>query len=172
MTASVRLATTLAMMAMMALPWLPSRAEEPTRIDLTYDSVMDMVRPENHPGIKVHHNLHIRVANGDILAARRDRRTGHYADRNATMQVLEDTGEDASGVHWRVASNGTLVREQNFAQSTRTMTVTFLPGHTCRLDVVDRLKPGFKEYEFLRLKVHEMGYYSSYTVIATSCRLN
>ena len=148
-----------------------ARAEEPTRIDLTYDSVMDMVRPENLPGIKVHHNLHVRIANGSVLTEHRDRRTRQYADRNATAQVLEGTGEDEAGVSWRVVADGTLVRDQDFRQSTRTMTVTFLPGHACRLDVVDRLKPGFTEYEFLRLKVHEMGFCSRYTVIATSCRL-
>src|SRR5271167_956458 len=37
-------------------PW-PACAQ--TMIDLTYDSTMDMVRPEPHPGIIVHHNLEI-----------------------------------------------------------------------------------------------------------------
>jgi hypothetical protein len=35
---------------------LPGIAAANTVIDLTYDSVMDMVRPEVHSGIAVHHN--------------------------------------------------------------------------------------------------------------------
>ena len=40
----------------------PGIAAANTVIDLTYDSVMDMVRPEVHPGIAVHHNLQITVS--------------------------------------------------------------------------------------------------------------
>ena len=160
-----------AVMAMTVAPALPLRADQRVAIDLTYDSVMNMVRPENIPGIKVHHNLHVTVSRDAILSESRDRSTGRYADRNAMAQVLENSSEGADGVSWHFAGEGRLVREQVFRQSTRTMTVTFLPGNACRLDVVDRLKPGFSEYEFLRLKVHEMGFYSSYAVTATSCRM-
>lgn len=148
-----------------------SWAAEPIHIDLTYDSIMNMVRPEDIPDIKVHHNLHITIAKGDILSERRNRNTGPYADKNVTAQVLENSNEGSGGVSWRMTADRTLVREQTFPQSTRTMTVTLLPGGTCRFDVVDRLKSGFTEYEFLRLKVHEMAFYSSYAIVATSCRV-
>ena len=42
-----------------AVGLLASQATAQTRIDLTYDAMMDMVRPEQHPGIIVHHNLQI-----------------------------------------------------------------------------------------------------------------
>src|SRR5580692_6966180 len=41
----------------------------------------------------------------------------------------------------------------------QTMTVTLTPGSTCRLDVVDQLKPGFTEYAFLRISTHTIGYF-------------
>ena len=40
-----------------AVELVASQAAAQTRIDLTYDSMMDMVRPAQHPGIIVHHNL-------------------------------------------------------------------------------------------------------------------
>ena len=59
-----------------------------TKIDLTYISVMDMVRPEVHPNIVVHHNLHVTIAGQGNLAEHRHRSTKQYADRNAMAQVL------------------------------------------------------------------------------------
>ena len=46
---------------------LPGNAAVNTVIDLTYDSVMDMVRPEVHPGIAVHHNLQVTVSRAAIF---------------------------------------------------------------------------------------------------------
>ncbi|HVM81562.1 MAG TPA: hypothetical protein VMU06_21250 [Stellaceae bacterium] len=143
--------------------------EQTTVIDLTYDSVMDMVRPEVRPGIKVHHRLQVTVSGYDRLSEQRDRSTHGYRDENRTVQVLGSTDDEHSYVSWKVAADGTLVREQNDPQSTRTMTVTLLPGNKCTLEVVDRLKPGFKEWEFLRITMHTMAFFSSYEVKHTSC---
>ena len=52
------------------------------------------------------------------------------------------------------------------------MTVTLLPGNTCRLDVVDHLKPSFSEYAFLRISTHTIGYFSAYRVTRTSCTIH
>jgi hypothetical protein len=52
--------------ALTAFGALPRNAVANTVIDLTYDSVMDMVRPEVHPGIAVHHNLQITVSGAAI----------------------------------------------------------------------------------------------------------
>ena len=54
--------------AVSAIFGLAATAAADTLIDLTYDSVMDMVRPEVHPGIAVHHNLQITLAGGGSLA--------------------------------------------------------------------------------------------------------
>jgi len=52
------------------------------------------------------------------------------------------------------------------------MTVTLLPGNTCRLEVVDQLKPGFSEYAFLRISTHTIGYFPTYRVMRTSCTIH
>ena len=72
-----------------------------TVIDLAYDSVMDMVRPEVHPGIAVHHNLQVTVSGGGNLSEGRNRSAGPYQDRNAMTQVLSSSGDDAAYASWR-----------------------------------------------------------------------
>jgi hypothetical protein len=137
-------------------------------IDLTYDSNMDMSKPEVHPNISVHHNLQVRMSGGK-LTENRDRSTGRYFDKNAT--VHEHGSTDTGNVSWRVIDQNHLVRTQSFPQSVRKMTVTVNPDNTCRLDVADELKPGFQEYAFLRVSVHTLGYFSSYRVVSTSCTI-
>src|SRR5271163_2107150 len=66
----------------------PGNAAANTVIDLTYDSVMDMVRPEVHPGIAVHHNLQITVSGGGNLSEGRNRSAGPYQDRNAMTRHM------------------------------------------------------------------------------------
>ena len=85
---------------------LPGIAAANTVIDLTYDSVMDMARPEVHPGIAVHHNLQITVSGGGNLAEGRNRSAGPYQDRNAMMQVLSSSGDEAAYASWRVTPDG------------------------------------------------------------------
>jgi hypothetical protein len=141
-------------------------------IDLTYDSAMDMVRPEVHPHIVVHHNLHVTISGQGNLAEHRNRTTKQYVDRNAMAQVLSSSGDDAAYASWKVAPDGRLVRIEDDPQSTRTMTVTLLPDNKCRLDVVDQLKPGFTEWALLRISTHTLGYFSSYRVTDTSCSVH
>ena len=166
----LKLASGIAALAVLASA--PALAADQFVIDLTYDSVMDMVRPEVHQNIRVHHNLHITVAGGSGLSEMRNRSTGSYYDQNAMAQVLDSTGDETTYASWKTAADGTLVRVQEDPQSTRTMTVTLLPGNTCRLEVVDRLKPGFTEYEFLRISSRTMGFFSTYRVVSTNCKVH
>jgi hypothetical protein len=85
--------------------------------------------------------------------------------------TLIGAAADRRYAEWRSLPNGKLRRVQRDPQSTRTMTVTLLANNTCRLDVVDRLKPGFTEYEFLRISDHTMAFFSTYRVVDTSCRI-
>jgi hypothetical protein len=160
----------LAAMLFPAVGLVASQAAAQTVIDLTYDSVMDMVRPEQHPGIAVHHNLQIAFA-GQNVAENRDRNARQFSDRNAMVQELGGTEQSGTYASWRIESNTRLVRTQRDPQSTRTMTVTLTSPTTCHLDVVDTLNPGFSEYAFLRISTHTLGYFSSYRVIDTSCAI-
>jgi hypothetical protein len=143
-------------------------AEEGITIDLTYDSVMNMVRPEPRPNIAVHHNLQVKLS-GNKLAESRDRSTGRYFDKAST---IKEHGSDTGDVSWHVLDPRHLVRVQTFSQSTRKMTVTVNQDQTCHLEVVDDLKPGFQEYAFPRISVHSIGYFSDYRVVNTSCAIH
>ncbi|HUN45125.1 MAG TPA: hypothetical protein VMU85_01335 [Stellaceae bacterium] len=168
--------TLVAAIALPLLAAMPAAAQAPAAqtfvIDLTYESEMDMVRPEVMPHLHVHHNLHLTIARGGALSESRDRSVRRYADQNGMVQVLGSSGDEARYASWKAAPDGTLVRVQHDPQSTRTMTVTLLPDSACRLEVVDKLDPGFTEYEFLRVSTHTMAFFSSYRVIATSCRIH
>ncbi len=157
---------------MLASLTAPARAEGQTQIDLTYDSVMDMVRPEIHPGIAVHHNLHVILSDRNKVSEDRDRSVKTASDQNAMRQVLGSSGDEGSYAAWHVVGKDQLVRIQHDPQSTRTMTVTLTSPTTCRLDVKDVLKPGFNEYEFLRITTHTYGWFSSYRVTSTSCAIH
>ena len=147
----------------------PSMAAEPIQIDLTYDSEMDMVRPENHPGISVHHNLHVTFVNGKGVTENRDNNAGRYQDKNSMFQA---PGEEAGYATWRVLSEEKLMRIQREPQSTRTMIVTLTSASTCTLEVKDELKRGFSEYALPRISNHSLGYFSSYRVVGNSCTIH
>ena len=142
-----------------------------TVIDLTYDSVMDMVRPEVHPGIAVHHNLQITLSERNKVAESRDRSTRNASDSNSMRQVLGGANDAGTYAVWHVVSKDRLERIQHDPQSTRTMAVTLTSPTTCRLDIRDELKPGFQDYAFLRISTHTLGYFSSYRVTSTSCSI-
>ena len=82
--------------AALALPIVatPALAGGTTVINLSYDSIMDMVRPEAHPGIAVHHNLQITLFGRNNVAESRDRSTRKASDSNAMRQALGG-GNDA-----------------------------------------------------------------------------
>lgn len=131
-----------------------------------------MVRPVQRMDIAVHHNVHIMVAADGSVHEQRNRNTRDYADSNASRQKETNGAPDeANYVSWHTGANGTLVRIENDPQSVRTLTVTFPPGGGCNVTVVDRLKRGFTEYEFLRISTHTMGFFSGYRVFATSCQI-
>ena len=149
-----------------------SKAADGTVINLTYDSIMDMVRPEVDPGIAVHHDLTITLSGHNQVSESRSRNTRDLSDSNSASQVLSSSGDASSYSSWHVAPGNRFVRIQRDPQSTRTMTVTLTSDTTCHLDVVDHLKPGFNEYAFLRISSHTLGYFSSYHVTGTSCTIH
>ncbi|MBV9687801.1 MAG: hypothetical protein JO096_11415 [Alphaproteobacteria bacterium] len=108
------------MSVLLALAAAPTAVAADSVIDLTYDSVMDMVRPEMRPGIAVHHNLQVTISANNNLTEDRNRNAGPYRDQNAMVQVLASSGDDSTYASWRVEPDGRLGRTQNDPQSTRT----------------------------------------------------
>jgi hypothetical protein len=150
----------------------PALAGGATFIDLTYDSVMDMIRPEVRPGIAVHHDLHVTLSEGNKVAESRDRMTKNASDSNSMRQALGGANDAGTYAVWHVVSKDKLERIEHDPQSTRFMTVTLTSPTTCRLDIHDELKPGFHEYALIRITTHTLGYFSSYRVTNTSCSIH
>src|ERR1700747_2677243 len=119
-TTLIVLTSFLGMVSDSVLAFPASAAEGGITIDLTYDSVMNMVRPEPHPNISVHHNLQVKLT-GNKMTENRDRSTGRFFDKAST---IKEHGSDVGDVSWHVADPQHLVRIQAFSQSTRKMTVT------------------------------------------------
>ncbi|HXZ14369.1 MAG TPA: hypothetical protein VEH77_00040, partial [Roseiarcus sp.] len=66
----------------------PALAGDATVIDLSYDSIMDMVRPEVHPGITLHRNFHVTLSERNKVSESRDREVRNASDSNSMRQVL------------------------------------------------------------------------------------
>jgi len=150
----------------------PALADGQTVIDLTYDSLMDMVRPEVHPGIRVHHTLQVTLSEHNKIDENSSRAAAGHSDSKATEHVLGSSGDAGSYAVWRVAAKDQLVRIERDPQSTRTMTVTLTSPTSCRLEVRDELKPGFSEYAFSRISQHSLAYFSNYRVVDASCAIH
>jgi len=148
----------------------PALAGDATVIDLSYDSIMDMVRPEVHSGITLHRNFHVTLSERNKVSESRDREVRNASDSNSMRQVLGG-GDSGSFAVWRVVNKDTLERIEHDPQSTKTMIVTLTSPTTCRLDIHDELKPGFNEYAFLRVTTHTIGYFSTYRITGTSCSI-
>lgn len=143
-----------------------------TTIDLTYEFVMDMVRPEVHPHIKVHHNFQVVLSEGNQVSETHDRSANGLADKFAHQGALGGGDAQAYEPVWHVVSANELVRTQNEAQSTRTITVTLTSPTTCSVDVKVELKPGFSEYAFPRIGQHALGYFTGYRIVGSSCTIH
>ncbi len=143
-----------------------------TTIDLTFESVMDMVRPEVHPGIKVHHNLQVILSEGNQVSETHNRNVNGQVDKFAHEAALG--GGDAQSYEpvWHVVGAGELVRTQNEVQSTRTITVTLTSPTTCSVDVKVELKPGFTEYAFPRIGQRALGYFTGYQIVGATCAIH
>ena len=150
----------------------PASADNRTVIDLTYDSMMDMARPEVHPGIKLHHVLQVTLSGANNVEETRSRSAGSQSDKSEMQQALGGSGDAGSYAVWHVVAKNQLVRTQNDPQSTRTMTVTLTSPTTCQLEVRDQLKAGFNEYAFMRISQRTLAYFSSYRVTDTTCAIH
>jgi len=143
-----------------------------TTIDLTYDSVMDMVRPDVHPGVKVHHSLEVVLSADNQVTETHNRNANGQSDKFAHEAALGGGDAQSYDPVWHVVSAGELVRTQNEVQSTRTITLTLTSPTTCSVAVKDELKPGFTEYAFPRIGQHTTAYFTGYQVVGATCAIH
>jgi len=141
-------------------------------IELTYDTTMDMVRPMAYPGVKVHHAMTVTLSAGGQVAETHNLEANGQADKFAHQATLGGGDPQAYEPVWHVVSASELVRTQNEAQSTRTITVKLTSPTTCSLEVKVELKPGFSEFAFRRIGQRAMGFFTNYRVVDSTCAIH
>jgi hypothetical protein len=141
-----------------------------TRIDLAFDEADMRVRPDPKPG-GVRHVFHIVLSNGNEVT---EAKTATAWDGQAISNSLQEKlgGETDGKPIWHVVTSNSLVRFQDFPQSTLTMKVFLLPNKSCRLEVSAKLKPGFTEYEIYSIHKHQMAYYSKWDTSNPTCTIH
>jgi hypothetical protein len=159
-----------AVLAMTLVDRAPA-ADGQTVITLGIDFASDLVQPEHIPNIRSHSTTVITLDRGGQVTETTQATAGSYRREFHGEGKLgaARTGRYGPQV-WHVQSQDTLTRTGEFPQNIRTMTIT-ISGQSCRLSVTDRLKPGFKLYTFPRTSTGEIGYFTNYRVVGTTCSI-
>jgi hypothetical protein len=144
-----------------------------TTIDLTFDSVDTRLRPCCSSNNYGHHELHVVLSKTDGFSTSQKNQSGKYISEGSNNFVLGHAvrGEFATVV-WHVLGANRLMSTTDFPQNTRTMIVDVLPDKTCKFQVIDKLKPGFKEYSMSSISLHTMAYYFPVEITGTTCAIH
>jgi hypothetical protein len=161
----------LCAISVLMLSWsgaLAQGANEQTIIDLAYDETDMRVRPDPAPG-GVRHVIHLVLSNGnEVTETKSDTAADGKAEHSSFQNKL---GGENGRVVWHVAGHNSLIRFQDWPQSTLTMKVTLLPNKSCTLEVTPKLKPGFTEYEIYSIHKGSMAYYSKWETSNPTCAI-
>jgi len=71
---------------------------------------------------------------------------------------------------FRIAGPNKLVGIFNTPQSQQILTI-LVTGKTCTISVINRLKPGFREYKLWSASLNSMAFYSQVNVTNTNCTI-
>jgi hypothetical protein len=136
-----------------------------TKIHLGFDLSMDQVSPTSHPvnsSDEVWLTLH---TNGSI----EERHSWGGETDNHGARLGRAINAIAS---WHVRSSNIIERFQSFPNNTRSWQVS-VDGASCKLSVVDKLRPGKREYTFPTPGTHPLvyHYFENYRVTRTFCTI-
>jgi hypothetical protein len=144
-----------------------------TIIRLGLDTASDMVRPEQMPNLTGHDDITLTLHPGGSISEQHSW-GGHQLGKPSTQRSADSSGRLGGSItpmsSWHVRSSNVLERLQNFPQNTRIWRVT-IAGSSCRLNVLDTLKPGYRAYSFVRSRDGTIAYFTNYKVTGTSCSI-
>jgi hypothetical protein len=142
-----------------------------TVIQLSLDTAMDMVQPEQMSNLAGHDDITLAL-HSDGSITEQQTSAAHQRGKGSTQRNIDSSGRLGGSMasSWHVKSSNVLERFRNFQQNTRTWRVT-VAGSSCRLDVIDKLKPGFGTYSFPRTRDGTIAYFTNYRVTGTSCSI-
>lgn len=132
------------------------------KINLSYTTVLDRIRPEPQKGIRLNAKFEINLAAGGAVSETIERKAGRSGDNFKRGMKLGDG--------WQVVSENTLRRVINQPQSQVVITVT-TNGPSCSVDVKWTLKPGFDEYKFRRTTDGTMAFFTQPQLQSSECSI-
>ncbi len=139
-----------------------------TTIHLGLDTAADLIQPEQIPHIAGHDDLTLILHENGTISER------HTWGAGSIKRDVNSSGKLGGSVtpisSWHVKSSNVLERRQSFPQNTRTWRVT-IAGSSCKLDVIDTLRPGFTTHTFTRASNGKIGYFANYRVTGTACSI-
>jgi hypothetical protein len=133
------------------------------KISVSYSLVYDRIRPEPQKGVTVTSNYEVTLGEDGKVSEDQTRASGRMSDNFQRKGSLGDS-------RWQVAGENQLKRTAEGEQHTLLMTIT-TTGTTCKLEVEYKLKEGFKEYKFRRIKDGTMAYFTQPTITTTRCAI-
>lgn len=138
-----------------------ARADD-TAIHAEYTADYDRLRPNPYKGIHLKNSIDLVLTGSNEVREVNKREAGKFADAKS--------GSNKLGATWTVQEGNKLQKIIDQPQSTTEMTVT-VDGKTCKLDVQFKLKPGFKEFAFIKIMDGKIGYFTQPMVQTTTCTI-
>ena len=144
-----------------------SSALADTQIQAKFSFRYDRIRPNPQSGIVVNQTVNATLSGEGNVSDTRIREAGRASDQKRNTKVL---GAESGALRWEVLDANKLRRTVNAPQSVQFLTIT-VNGNTCTLDVVFKLKPGFREYQFNRITDGTTAYFTQPMIQSTSCTI-
>jgi len=133
-----------------------------TSMHAEYTANYDRLRPNPYKDIHLKNSIDLVLTSNNEVREINKREAGKFADAKS--------GSNKLGSTWTVLEGNKLQKIVDLPQSTTEMTVT-VDGKTCKLDVQFKLKPGFKEFAFIKIMDGKIGYFTQPMVQTTACTI-
>ncbi len=152
-------------LAVALLATAPAHAQDVV-FDLDMLFQYDRLTPDFYPGINNRVRMSVTLSGKNTVRVARYRRVGPFVEDISNQATLGQEGQRGS---WRVVNASTIRGTLNFPNSTRVTTLTTTGGNSCSVQVVDQLKPGFRDFVFRRMDGGGMAKFSQPRLVSSSC---
>ena len=138
-------------------------AADDTSIHAEYTAVYDRLRPQPYKDIHLRNSVDLILSGTNEVREINKREARQFADSKDKSNTLGPGG-------WTVEGGNKLQKTIYAPQNTTEMTVT-VDGTTCKFDIQFKLKPGFKEFTFVKIMDGKIGYFTKPKVQTTTCTI-
>ena len=132
-----------------------------TSIHAEYTATYDRLRPAPYKGIHLKNAIDVTLSGANTVRETNTRAAGKFSDSKTGSGALGSGG-------WKVLEENKIQKTIDQPQSTTEMTIA-VDGATCRFDIQFKLKPGFKEFAFIKITDGKVGYFTEPKVQTTTC---